>query len=355
MAGNVREWCSNQSADGSQFALGGAWNDPSYQFTDPDARSAFERAAETGFRCARYPSSLTADLTAPVHREFRDYTREKPVDDELFGAYKSLYAFEPSGLKSSVDAVNDSSPYWRVETVSFQAAYGNQRMAAYLFLPRNASPPYNPMVYFPGQTARFLHSSENIPLGKNNDSGLLDFVIRSGRAVLYPVYRSTYERTLPMADTPLGRREERVRFSQDVHRSVDYLATRNDLDLSHLAYYGFSSGGVWGSILVALEPRFRLAVWLDGGLLFHPELPESDPFNFLPHVKIPILMVNGDADFSFPLATVQVPTFRLLGTPDKDKRHVVFEGAHGVIFYHRNEVVREVLAWLDRYSPVTRK
>jgi eukaryotic-like serine/threonine-protein kinase len=77
--------------------------------------------------------------------------------------------------------------------------------------------------------------------------------------------------------------------------------------------------------------------------------------NFLPRIKIPVLMVNGRSDFTFPVATLQDPAFRLLGTPEKDKRHVVFEGAHGVIFYHRNEVVREVLAWLDRYSPVTKK
>jgi len=108
-------------------------------------------------------------------------------------------------------------------------------MAAYLFLPKNVSPPYNPVIYFPGQTARLLTSSGLIPLDKNNDSGLLDFVIRSGRAVLYPVYQGTYERPLPIAGTPLGRREERVQWVQDVHRSVDYLATRSDLDLSHLA------------------------------------------------------------------------------------------------------------------------
>jgi dienelactone hydrolase len=140
-----------------------------------------------------------------------------------------------------------------------------------------------------------------------------------------------------------------------VHRSVDYLATRPDLDLAHLAYYGFSTGGWTGSIMVALEPRFRVVVWLDSGLRLLAELPESDPINFLPRVKVPVLMVNGRSDFSFPLTTVQIPMFRLLGTPEKDKRHVLFEGAHGVFFYHRNEVVREVLAWLDQYAPTTKK
>jgi hypothetical protein len=45
----------------------------------------------------------------------------------------------------------------------------------------------------------------------------------------------------------------------------------------------------------------------------------------------------------------------LLGMPEKDKRHVVLEGAHGVFFYRRNEVMREVLAWLDQYAPTSKK
>jgi formylglycine-generating enzyme required for sulfatase activity/dienelactone hydrolase len=355
MAGNVKEWCSNESEDGLRFAQGGAWSDPSYLFANPAARSPFDRSATNGFRCARYTSPLPTELTGPMHKDFRDYSKEKPAGDELFGAYQSFYAVAPSDLKASVDSTSDSSPHWRVEKVSYQTGYGNQRMSAYLFMPKNVPPPYNPVVYFPGQTARLLNSSSNIPVGKNNDSSLLDFVIRSGRAVLYPVYQGTYERPLPMADTPLGRREERVQWSQDIRRSVDYLATRGDLDLSHLGYYGFSLGGLYGPILVALEPRFRVVVWLDGGLRFQPELPESDSINFLPRVKIPILMVNGRSDFTFPLATLQEPMFRLLGTPEKDKRHVVLDGAHGVFFYHQNEVVREVLAWLDRYTPTAKK
>jgi RNase P/RNase MRP subunit POP5 len=40
--------------------------------------------------------------------------------------------------------------------------------------------------------------------------------------------------------------------------------------------------------------------------------------------------------------------FRLLGTPAKDKRHVVFETAHDVSVM-RNEMSREILDWLDKY------
>lgn len=57
-------------------------------------------------------------------------------------------------------------------------------------------------------------------------------------------------------------------------------------------------------------------------------------------------MVNGRYDFIFQLESSQVPLFRLLGTPEKYKRHFVIEAGHPAL---NQEVVREVLAWLDRY------
>jgi formylglycine-generating enzyme required for sulfatase activity/dienelactone hydrolase len=357
MAGNAREWCSNQAGAGLRFTLGGAWSDPPYQFTDPDARSPFDRFPTNGFRCVRYISPPAAGAAGPMRKSFRDFSKEKPVSDELFRAYTSLYSFAPSDLKAAVDSVNDSSPYWKIEKVSFQAAYGNQRMFAYLFLPKGASPPYHPMVYFPGIWALYARSSTVIAQGKGIDMRGLDFVIRSGRAVIYPIYQGSFERSLPgpYPEVLLQKRERYVQWSQDVHRSVDYLATRPDMDLSQLAYYGESLGGYITAILVPLEPRFKLAVLLDAGLSSRPNLPESDAINFVSRFKIPVLMVNGRSDFTFPMETSQAPMFRMLGTSEKDKRHVVLDGAHGVLSYHRNEVVREVLAWFDKYAPIGRK
>ncbi|MFQ5653031.1 MAG: protein kinase, partial [bacterium] len=54
LAGNVREWCVNQSSRGGRFILGGGWNDPAYAFNDAYAQSAFDRSATNGLRCIRY-------------------------------------------------------------------------------------------------------------------------------------------------------------------------------------------------------------------------------------------------------------------------------------------------------------
>jgi dipeptidyl aminopeptidase/acylaminoacyl peptidase len=58
-------------------------------------------------------------------------------------------------------------------------------------------------------------------------------------------------------------------------------------------------------------------------------------------------MINGEFDFFFPIDTSQRPFYDLLGTPVENKRYVVYPGSHSV---PRREQIKEVLAWLDRYS-----
>jgi hypothetical protein len=68
-------------------------------------------------------------------------------------------------------------------------------------------------------------------------------------------------------------------------------------------------------------------------------------------VRLPTLMLNGRNDFRFPLDAAQKPLFRALGTPEARKRHALVSGGHGP---DRLEMIREVLAWLDRWlGPVS--
>src|SRR6185503_9291165 len=67
MAGNVKEWCLN-AAGARRYILGGAWNEPVYMFTDPDAQPPLARHATHGFRCMKTdrPEDLSASLTAAI-------------------------------------------------------------------------------------------------------------------------------------------------------------------------------------------------------------------------------------------------------------------------------------------------
>ena len=68
MAGNVKEWCWNETSH-RRFLLGGAWNEPMYMFADYDAKEPFERAPSYGFRMAKYIGPLSPAVTAPVRIE----------------------------------------------------------------------------------------------------------------------------------------------------------------------------------------------------------------------------------------------------------------------------------------------
>jgi pimeloyl-ACP methyl ester carboxylesterase len=104
----------------------------------------------------------------------------------------------------------------------------------------------------------------------------------------------------------------------------------------------------------AVEKRIKAAILSSGGLtLTMRPPPEADPFNFVTHVTIPVLMLSGRYDATFPLESSQRPLFRFFGTPDKDKKQVIYEGGHGV--FPRPDAVRECLDWLDKYlGPVRR-
>jgi formylglycine-generating enzyme required for sulfatase activity/dienelactone hydrolase len=343
MAGNVQEWSWNETNDGFRFILGGAWSSPTYQFNQPDAKPPLDRGAANGFRCARYPTPPRASLLGTLRRTVRDYSRETPVGDEAFRVIRGAYAYAPRELQASVDEVDDSSPYWRKEKVSFSAAYGNERVPAFVFLPKNARPPFQAIVYSPsaGAVTSTFASME----GFNR----MEFIIRSGRAVIYPIYIGTFTRTLPPPASPLDVKDRRLRRFQDLRQAVEYLVSRGDIDGSKLAYLGASAGAALAPAMVALEERFRTAVLFEGGLYLSPAgPPETDALNFLPRVRVPVLMLNGQYDYTFPVDSSQKPYFRWLGTPEKDKRHVLYDAAHDVMV-NRTEVVKEVLSWLDQY------
>ncbi len=339
MAGNVKEWCWNETENG-RFLLGGAWNEAQYMFADEDARSPFDRAPVDGLRLAKYSGPLPAPLTSPVQvtTASRDVGTLKPVGDDIFAVYRSQYAYDRTPLNAVLEATEESG-LWLKETVALDAAYGGERMRAYLFLPKTGSPPYQTVIFFPAAEAFKLRSSRDMSLAA------VDFIVRSGRAFLYPVYKGTYERGTGDEAGPNEARDLRIAWSRDLGRSVDYLDTRADIDRTRLAFYGVSAGADAGVMLAALEPRLRAVVLQGTGLLDNMP-PEIDAVNYAPRIVMPTLMLNGRYDFQSPLETSQRPLFALLGSAKGQKRHAIIDSGHALSI---DDVAREMLPWLDRY------
>ncbi len=349
MAGNVKEWCWNASEE-RRYILGGGWNEPTYLFYEADAQSPFDRASSFGFRCIKYlqiDDKTRAQIGRSISYPEEAYKKKEPASDAVYQALRSQFAYDAKALEAVIEGTDNSSPYWIRERITFRAAYGNERVVAYLFLPRNIDHPYQTVAYFPGASAR-KQSADELQIK------IIDFLIRSGRAVLYPIYKGTHDRSEGIQFKVPGETREYAEYVvfwiNDLRRSIDYLQTRNDIDMNKIAYYGFSWGARTGSFALALEERFSLGILLDGGLpVFVQPLPEVDEVNYLPRIQIPVLMVNGENDSGFPIRISQQPMFNLLGTPDAHKRHVVLEGGHGVATTSRNQVIREILTWLDTY------
>ncbi len=346
MAGNAKEWCWNGDGAGNHYDLGGAWDEPRYMFVDPEARPPWDRSPDIGFRCAAYadgdtslPGAMT-DLRVPR----RDFRRERPAPAGFFRVYDSFYSYDRAPLRAAVVSRDSSSESWVRETVSFDAAYGGERVTAYVFLPRHRHPPYQAVMYFPGSIALQLRTHQGLEYSR------IDYVVRSGRAVVYPVYKSTYERgdgfVSDLADTSIRYRDHVLMWVKDARRTIDYLETRGDIDSQRIGYLGFSWGAYLGPIVSAVEKRISVVVLVAGGLESTRGRPEVEPLNFLPRVLQPTLMVNGRYDYYFPAETSQECMFRLLGAPASRKRHLLCEAAHSV---PRVDVVREVVAWFDRY------
>jgi formylglycine-generating enzyme required for sulfatase activity/dienelactone hydrolase len=346
MAGNVKEWISTEADSGKRYVLGGAWDEPNYMFVDPDAQSPFLRASNIGFRCVKYIDSEAIPKIAfdAMSMPRRDLSKEKPASDELFKAYSGLYTYDKKPLNASVAPFGEEEDDWKVERISYTAGYGDEQAAAYLFLPKKAKPPFQTVIFFPGSNALQLRKFTLY------NAAALDAILRSGRAVLYPVYKSTYERGDGMeSDVPNMTstwRDHVIMWVKDVSRAIDYAETRPELNHDKVAYYGYSWGAAMGGMVPALEPRIKVCVLALGGLEFQQSLPEAEPVNFISHVKQPVLMLNGRYDFFFPIESNQEPFYRLLGTKKEQKKHLLYDTGHNI---PRNELIKETLNWLDQY------
>src|SRR5215218_5909888 len=191
MAGNVREWGANEAAGGGgRFILGGGWSEPPYAFTDGYAQPPMDRSGINGIRLVRYlhTDDDLARAMAPQPRAFTDYTRAKPVPDAVFEGFRHIFDYDQGAMNARVDSRDTTQDDWIVERVSFDAAYGSERITATILLPKHHAGPFQPIVYFPGSGVISMTNSV-----ERRDQ-VASFAVKTGRALVLPILKSTYER-----------------------------------------------------------------------------------------------------------------------------------------------------------------
>jgi len=315
-------------------------------FGDTNYITPWNRDIRNGFRCVQYPGGKDKVADAAFDfllRKGRRLSDFKPQSMESVQNYiDTLYQYDKASLNALAESSEDLG-YCRLERVSYDAAYP-ERISAILLLPKNAKPPYQTCVWFPGSDA-----VRTAWKGKLETEQIL--MVKNGRAVLLPFYQGTYDRRIEdnkLYQMSIASRNVNIQRALDVRRSIDYIDWREDLDAQEIAYVGFSWGASIGPLMMAVEDRIKTGVYLLGGLCGCYRHPAYDAANFSRFVKAPVIMVNGRDD-SIHTFESQEYIFNTLATPDKDKKHVIFPGGHSISWEFRDQYNKTILDWLDRY------
>ena len=276
----------------------------------------------------------------------RDPAARTAISDEVFATYVERLAYRPGALNATEPLTMESTEDWVKQRVTLDTGYSGQRFDVVLFIPRQFRPPYQALVYFGGiQDVLLPQTVDRMQPGFN--AMPLDYLVKSGRMLVWPVYQGTFERfRAPRSAADRVRDEaEWIERRQDLGRTIDYLETRADVDSARIGWVGVSFGASVALPLVTVEPRLRYALLLSGGIPRQDEIsPFFDMLYYAPRTTIPVLMINGRYDYIFPVETQQ-QLFDAFATPAVDKRYVLLDYGHGSP--PRAELLRESLGWLD--------
>ncbi|MFN7925119.1 MAG: hypothetical protein U0Q16_33790 [Bryobacteraceae bacterium] len=112
-------------------------------------------------------------------------------------------------------------------------------------------------------------------------------------------------------------REALIRNVVDMHRALDYLATRADIDSRKIAFVNASPGALCFAN-TAVNSRYAALITIGGGLhRTNQGDPQLSIFRFAPFVRVPKLMINGKYGQLSPEAVSVAPLFRLLSEPKR--------------------------------------
>ncbi|MCH7960419.1 MAG: protein kinase [Candidatus Hydrogenedentes bacterium] len=352
LAGNVREWCLNPSGF-ERYSLGGGWEDPAYLFTEAQPLSPFERPPYQGFRCVIYPNGgkprpeTARNLEIPTN----DFSTARPVSDDVFQIFRTQSSYAKLPLNAKIEKVEELPDAIR-EMVTVDAAYDNERLIIHLHLPLHGEPPYHALIWAPGANA-LMESKFRL------DSTYAPVLVlpKSGRVLVAPVFAGTFERGggpsyARFQNDPAWVLDMIFRWMKDLSRTIDYLETREDIITSDLAWAQISAGGTLGGMALSLNERFKVAISISGSLPpVNPQASTTPNFAFWSRVKIPVLMLNGRYDYLNPYETNVKVLFDAIGTSIEDKKLVPYDAGH--VPLPRNQVIKEMIDWLDKYQTDT--
>jgi dienelactone hydrolase len=203
----------------------------------------------------------------------------------------------------------------------------------------------------PGDSYQAGYPSRRIDIRRYD----VDFLVREGRALVWPIIWGTHERHVPPPPdgSPMQRRAWQLavdRRRNEVGRVIDYLTDSPEFDGDEVGLMAASFGGTFvAAPLLAAEPRLKYAVLMATDLA--PLVPEQtpdhvNPNTYWPHVSQPVLLMRGEFDIVATSSPHERQLARVLAAREPAPTEVTYPVAHWPL--PARLVRRDVLAWLDR-------
>jgi dienelactone hydrolase len=351
MAGNVAEWCLNETSQGF-VAGGGSWASSPQAWGRFGIYPAFHSSPEIGFRCVLNPDGRSAnqgDMWVDLDEEVPKLT---PAPEAEVRARFAYYEYDREAPFDATVEVNQTDD-WRRERIAYNGP-GGQRALAYLYVPKHSAGPHQVIhLYPPGNVTRRIYTvTEAI------ENEYAEFV-RTGRAVYVVVLEGFLERD---GETPAWLQDDLdpasiefveayARHTIEMRRGLDYLLSRDDVDSERVAFFGTSIGGPM-LVLPSVESRYKAVMLLSAGIGGRAAQMHKGarPIDFVPLIQGPKLLVHGLYDEWSPLRTSAQPLYDLLTGPKHIK---TYDGAH---WPDAEDLITPVSEFLDEtFGPVRQK
>jgi len=310
MAGNVKEWCLNNSSNGYSIT-GASWEDTYYLYGEFGSVPGFFNSNSLGFRCVKNLMPVENDPAALfINKNFQVPTY-KPVGESEYKKLATHYKYDKKPLNAEVVS-REEKEFWTEEKIEFDCSLGD-RVTGYLFLPKNVQEPFQCIVWDPHGAVYDLGAPANWTAEL-----LFSGNIKSGRALFVLVPKGSpsrkweYCEQWPDFSTVLFR-DRVLHLVIESRIGLDYLATRKEIDMNKLSWVP-TSHMISGLIVPAVDNRFSSIILIACGI--YPEskssLPEVNPINFVAHYNKPTYFLYGKYDEAMPYNLLVLPFYNLL-------------------------------------------
>lgn len=358
LIGNVREWTRSHSGY-QKLSLGQSFRGQSWGYAMPTMADPLSRLPIQGFRLAQYDEDDWRAWDRPTALD--GLLPELPeVSDEAYAAILEELRYEPGQVDAAdvvtIGEVDEGG--WTRRKIRIPTSRVGEPLPVVLFLPKAARHPLQSLVYIsPGSRGPTSVRSDETDMSRYQ----LDFLLESGRAIVWPILYGTHERyTGAIQAAPTREEAERLRtfelmrHREEIGRLMDYLEGSPLFDGDRVGMLAASGGAIIVSPqLLAAENRFRAVVYLAGGLAaVEPyRMPLLlNPNTYWPRLTLPAFFANGRYDIGTRFAppdSIGGTFYEVFGTPEADKRFAVYEMAHWP--FPPLLLARDLLPWLDQY------